>query len=329
MRIAHAGGAAVAAALVASFFGTALMATTDTTKPTVMATTTPATAPATRPRGVVADGATLQTAGKGYAFTEGPSADADGNVYFTDQPNDRILRWAAKDGAITTFLHPAGRSNGTCFDGHGNLIACADQDNQLWQIATDGTHAVLVKDFDGKLLNGPNDVWVAPDGGMYLTDPMYKRDYWTRDATVQLAGEFVFYLPPGKTGAALRPVATDLKKPNGIIGTPDGKRLYVADIGADQTFRYDLAADGSLANKHLFCPMGSDGMTIDDEENLYLTGHGVTVFDKAGRQVEHIPIDQKWTGNVCFGGTDRRTLFITASKAVYTIRTRTKGVGSQ
>ena len=317
--------AAVTAGLLATLAGTALMATTDTTQPATQQTTQPAT----RPLGVIADGATLQVAGTGYAFTEGPSSDADGNVYFTDQPNDRILRWAAKDGTITTFLHPAGRSNGTCFDGHGILIACADQENQLWQIAMDGTHTVLVKDFEGKLLNGPNDVWVAPDGGLYLTDPMYKRDYWTRDPKVQLAGEFVLYLPPGKTGAALRPVATDLKKPNGIIGTPDGKRLYVADIGANQTFRYDLAADGSLANKQLFCSMGSDGMTIDDEENLYLTGHGVTVFDKAGHQIEHIPITQDWTGNVCFGGADRHTLFITASKAVYTIRTRTKGVGSQ
>ena len=309
---------AAAVALLATLGGTALMATTD-----------PTTAPTTRHRGIIADGATLQTVGTDYAFTEGPSSDPAGNVYFTDQPNDRILRWAAADGKVTTFLHPCGRSNGTCFDAAGHLIACADDHNQLWSIAMDGTHTVLVKDYQGKLLNGPNDVWVAPDGGMYLSDPMYKRDYWKRDPKVQLAGEFVLYLPPGKTGGALRPVATDLKKPNGIIGTPDGKRLYVADIGANQTFRYDLAADGSLANKQLFCPMGSDGMTIDDEENLYLTGHGVTVFDKAGTKIDHIPIDQGWTGNVCFGGTDRRTLFITASKAVYTIRTRTRGVGSQ
>ena len=120
-----------------------------------------------------------------------------------------------------------------------------------------------------------------------------------------------------------------MKQPNGIIGTPDGKALYVADIAGGKTFVYDIQADGSLMNKKLFCKLGSDGMTLDDEGNVYLTGRGVTIFDRAGKEIEKIAVPEPWTANVCFGGRDRRTLFITAGKGLFSIKTRTKGVGSQ
>jgi len=124
-------------------------------------------------------------------------------------------------------------------------------------------------------------------------------------------------------------VADDLKKPNGITGTPDGKSLYVADIQGDRTWRYDILPDGALTHKTLFCPKGSDGMTIDAEGNLYLcaTGatNGVSVFDPAGKQIDHIDVPEKWSANVSFGGADHRTLFITASESLYAIKLRVKG----
>jgi len=123
-------------------------------------------------------------------------------------------------------------------------------------------------------------------------------------------------------------VTDDLKKPNGITGTPDGKTLFVSDIGAGQTWRYEIQPDGSLANKTLFCKMGSDGMTIDADGNLYLTGRGVTVFDKTGRQIDHVNVPEPWTANVCFGGKDHTTLFITASKSLYSIQLRVKGANA-
>jgi gluconolactonase len=128
---------------------------------------------------------------------------------------------------------------------------------------------------------------------------------------------------------SLTRVIDDMKQPNGIIGTPDGKLLYVADIGGNKTYRYRIQPDGSLQEKHLFCEMGSDGMTIDSQGNLYLTGKGVMVFDPAGKQIEHIEVLEKWTANVCFGGKDRQTLFITASKSFYSLRMRVNGVDSQ
>jgi gluconolactonase len=272
-------------------------------------------------KGVTAPGAKVQKLADGFRFTEGPAVDANGNVFFTDQPNDRIMKWSV-EGKLSTFLKPCGRSNGLYFDGKGNLLACADEKNQLWSIDPAGKVTVLVRDYKGKLLNGPNDLWVRPDGGVYFTDPFYKRPYWKRGPMEQDA-QCVYYLSPDRK--RLVRVADDLAQPNGLIGTPDGKRLYVADIRGRKTYAYDVGKDGTLSNRKLLCKMGSDGMTIDSEGNVYLTGRGVTVFDKAGGRIEHIDVPQRWTANVCFGGRDRKMLFITASQGLYGIRMRVKG----
>jgi len=273
--------------------------------------------------GLIAEGANVEVLADGYSFTEGPAADRDGNVFFTDQPNDRIVKYDASSRSFSDWLKPAGRSNGTYFDSAGNLLACADEKNELWSVSPQKKVTVLLKDFGSKLLNGPNDLWIRPDGNLYFTDPLYARDYWTRDKATQQPGQYVYYFNM-KTKQAT-PVATDLKQPNGIIGTPDGKTVYVADIGAGRTYAYSVKPDGSLENKTLFCEMGSDGMTIDADGNVYLTGRGVTVFDKTGKKLTNIPIPEPWTANVTFGGKDRQLLFITASKKVYGVKMRVKG----
>jgi gluconolactonase len=272
---------------------------------------------------LIADAAKVEVLGEGYQFTEGPAVDREGNVYFTDQPNDRIVKWSLADGKFEDWLKPAGRSNGTYFDKQGNLIACADEKNELWSISPDKKITVLLSDFGGKLLNGPNDLWIRPDGNLYFTDPLYPRPYWKRDKATQQPGQYVCYLDIKSRKAT--PVATDLTQPNGIIGTPDGKTLYVADIGAKKTYAYDATPEGPLKNKRLFCELGSDGMTIDADGNIYLTGKGVTIFDKTGKQIQNIPIPEPWTANVTFGGKDRDLLFITASKKVYGVKMRVKG----
>ena len=270
---------------------------------------------------VVAPGAHLEKLAGGFAFTEGPTRDRAGNVFFVDQPNDRIMEWST-DGKLSTFLQPSGYANGMCFDAQGNLIACADEHNQLWSIAPDKTVSVLITNYQGKYLNGPNDVWVAPNGGMFITDPFYKRTWWDH-TTMALPDQEVFYLTPDRN--TLTQVTDDLKKPNGITGAPDGKQLFVSDIGAGQTWRYDIQPDGALTNKTFICALGSDGMTIDTAGNLYLTGHGITVFDSSGKKIDHIDVPESWTANVCFSGPDRQTLFITASKSFYSIRLRFAG----
>jgi gluconolactonase len=272
----------------------------------------------------VAPGATLRKLAGDFAFTEGPTSDAQGNVFFTDQPNDRIMKWSV-DGKLSTFLRPAGRANGMFFDARGRLIACADEKTELWSIAPDGTHTVLAGEYEGKKLNGPNDVWVSPDGALFFTDPFYKRPWWDYDQPPQSTAQ-VYWLSADRR--TLRRVTNDLLKPNGIIGTPDGKTLYVADIGAGLTYAFDIEADGGLANKRVFCQRGSDGMTLDTEGHVYLTGRGVMVFDRSGTQVGHIDVPEEWTANVSFGGADHRTLFITASKGLYAIQLKHRGANA-
>ena len=271
---------------------------------------------------IIAKGATLELLAADYKFTEGPAVDELGNVYFTDQPNDRIMKWST-DGKISVYMEPAGRANGLYFDHQGNLLAAADEKNELWRIAPDKSVTVLLKDFEGKRLNGPNDLWVDPQGGIYFTDPFYKRDYWSHSEK-EIDQERVYYLAPD--GKTLKIVADDLVQPNGIIGSKNGKNLFVADIRDRKTYRYDILPDGSLANKSLFAAMGSDGMTIDNKGNVYLTGRGVTVFNKKGEQIEHIKTDDGWTANVTFGGKKQKTLFITATKSLYSLEMKVKGV---
>jgi gluconolactonase len=271
--------------------------------------------------GVLAPGAQVEKLSGDFKFTEGPTCDADGNVFFTDQPNDRIMKWSV-DGKLSTFLQPAGRANGMCFDSKGHLLACADDKTELWSITPDAKHTVVAKEYQGKPLNGPNDVWVRPDGGLYFTDPFYKRPWWDYNQMPQ-DGQHVYFVSANQDNPVR--VASDLQQPNGIIGTPDGKTLFVADIRAGKTYRYDIQPDGALTNKKLFCDLGSDGMTIDEEGNLYLTGKGVSVFDKTGKKIEQISVPESWTANVCFGGKDKKTLFITASKGLYAVKTRVKG----
>lgn len=158
---------------------------------------------------IIAPGAQVVRLAGDFKFTEGPAVDREGNVFFTDQPNDRIMKWSV-EGKLSTFLQPAGRANGLFFDAKGNIVACADEHNQLWAIDPAGKVTVLVKDYQGKLLNGPNDVWVRPDGGLYFTDPFYKRDYWKRGPKEQ-DGEHVYFL--SADGQKLTRVTEDLKQP--------------------------------------------------------------------------------------------------------------------
>jgi gluconolactonase len=271
---------------------------------------------------IIVENASIKLISKRFSFTEGPATDKRGNVFFTDQPNNKIWKYTS-EGILSVFLNQAGRSNGMYFDKKGNLITCADEKSQLWSVSPEGKVSVLLRDFKGKKLNGPNDLWIDSKGGIYFTDPYYQRDYWTRK-TPELEKQNVYYLPKGKRQAIV--VADDLQKPNGIIGTPDGKYLYVADIEANKTYQFKIDTNGALVDKKLFVTQGSDGMTIDNLGNIYLTGNGITVYNKKGKKIQDIDVPEPWTANVSFGGKHKNLLFITASKAIYTLEMKVKGV---
>ncbi len=258
-----------------------------------------------------------------FSFTEGCSVAKNGDVFFTDQPNDKIWKYEFESGQLSVFLDKTGRSNGTYFDKKGNLIACADDKGELWSISPKGKVTILVTDLEGKQMNGPNDVWLDLKGGIYMTDPYYQRDYWARKQKA-LDGEHVYYLPKGSKTPIK--VCDDLRQPNGIVGTPDGKYLYVSDLGAQKTYRYLINKDATLSEKTLLFNQGSDGMTLDEKGNIYITGRGVTIYSPEGKKIANIPNTDRWTGNVVFGGKKRDILFITASKSIYMLKMNVKGV---
>jgi gluconolactonase len=179
-----------------------------------------------------------------------------------------------------------------------------------------GKVTVLAEKYDNKVFNALNDLWVDPKGGVYFTDPRYGR------ANEEQDGEHVYYLLPDRN--KLIRVINDMFKPNGLIGTPDGKKLYVADPGANKSYEYTINKDGMLSGKKLFAEEGSDGMTIDNEQNIYITSRAVKVYNTKGELIESIEVPER-PSNVCFGGKDNHTLFITARTSLYSIRMRVSG----
>ncbi|AWV98059.1 SMP-30/gluconolactonase/LRE family protein [Arcticibacterium luteifluviistationis] len=269
---------------------------------------------------LVKEGAKLTLISDQFAFTEGPAADKKGNVYFTDQPNDKIWKYST-NGDLSLYMDGTGRANGLFFDKAGNLIACADNDNELWKIDKNKNVEVLTKNWDGKRLNAPNDLWIDAKGGIYFSDPFYKRDYWKHTESEQEEQRVYYRNPAGKVSIA----ADGFVRPNGLIGDKMLSKMYITDIGDKKTYVYDMAADGSLNNKKLFCEQGSDGMTLDQKSNVYLVGKGVTIYSPEGKVIEKIDVPEGWTANITFGGKKNKTLFITASKSLYTIEMNVKG----
>ena len=257
----------------------------------------------------------------GFGFTEGPAVASDGKVYFTDQPNDRIHIWDEKSG-ISLYLEGTGRSNGMYFNDKGQLVTCADEKNQLAYFDENKKLIVIHENYNGKHLNAPNDLWISPNGGIYFTDPYYHRTWWAEDHKEIQDTQGVYYL---NTNGDITRVGHDFERPNGIIGTPDGKTLYVADIKAEKIWKHNINADGNLSNKTFFAPHGSDGMTIDSKGNVYLTYGKVWVYNPAGELIKEIEIPEK-PANICFGGKKRNILFITARTSVYTLKMKVKGV---
>jgi len=269
------------------------------------------------PRSLVSPGAKVQKLAGDFKFTEGPAADAAGNVFFSDIPNNRIHKFSL-EGELSVFREDSGGANGLYFDSGGNLLACEGGGRRLVSIDPQGQVTMLADSYQGKRFNSLNDLWIDPKGGVYFTDPRYGgRDGMEQD------GENVYYLSADRK--KLIRVIDDMVRPNGVVGTPDGKLLYVTDHGDGKTFVYTINRDGTLSNKKLFAPEGSDGMTIDNDGNVYLTTDAVAVYNKDGKKIEVISVPER-PANVCFGGRDMRTLFITARTSLYSVRTRVAGV---
>jgi len=268
----------------------------------------------------ISDNAEIVKIADGFDFTEGPTADSSGNVYFTDQPNNRIYKYA-NTGKLSVFSDSSGRSNGLYIDNHQNLWACADGKNQLWKFSLDGVKEIILNPSGEIVFNGPNDVWVHQNGDLFFTDPIYQRPYWENEHDT-VGHQAIYLLKDGK------PILLDstLVQANGVVGNSKQNLLFVADIGANKTYRYKINETGELEDKRVFVEQGSDGLTLDSQGNLYLTGNGVDIYNSAGDFLQHLDIPEDWTANICFGGESHDQLFITASKSLYRVKTNVDAV---
>ncbi len=275
------------------------------------------TVPGAEAESVLKPGAEIRTLSQEFAFTEGPVSDISGTVYFSDIPNQKIHIWTL-DGQLKTFREQSGGANGLYFDAKGAMIACEGTARRLTRHPMKGDDVeVLVDQFEGKKLNSPNDLWIDPQGGIYFTDPRYGN----REG-MEL-GEHVYYIKPG--GKDVIRVVDDMIRPNGLIGTPDGKLLYITDNGGRKTWVYKIGPDGRLTEKKLFCEKGSDGMTIDSKGNVYLTSGALLVYNPKGELIEEIKFPEA-PANVCFGGPKEAVIFVTARKGLYAVDAAVHGV---
>lgn len=276
---------------------------------------------------LIAPGAKLIKLAGGFRFTEGPAVAPNGDVYFTDIPNNRIHKWDVSEKKLSTFMENSGGANGLYFASPNWLYACQGDEKRIASIniGKDGKpmHVLAAATkYNGKPFNKPNDLWIDRKGGIYFTDPNYSRGALSQD------GEHVYYIGTAKVnnGKKVIRVANDFKRPNGIIGTADGKTLYIADRGANKTYRYTIAAAGKLTDKTKHCDEGSDGMTLDEKGNLYITppASAVHVYSPEGKLIAKIKTP-KPASNVTFGGKDRKTLFVTSRDGFYAIEMAVKG----
>jgi gluconolactonase len=270
----------------------------------------------------------------GARWAEGPVWFGDGRyLLFSDIPNNRILRWTEDSGAVSIFRSPSNYSNGNTRDRQGRLISCEHDSRRVTRTELDGTITVLIDRYQGKRLNAPNDVVVHSNGSIWFTDPGYGilSDYEGHVDSFELPTHVYRLDPEGREASA---VASDFARPNGLCFSQDEKRLYIVDTGQPpnkpQPIRvFDVIESRRLANGRLFCDMmtggGSDGIRCDVDGNVWAASRdGVHVISPDGQLLGKIRLPEI-CANLCFGGSKRNRLFMTASQSLYALYVNTKG----
>jgi gluconolactonase len=267
---------------------------------------------------------------EGCRWAEGPAWFAAGRqLVWSDIPNDRMLRWDEPTGSVGVFRQPAANSNGNTVDPQGRLVTCEHGNRRVTRTEHDGSITVIADSFEGKRLNSPNDVVVHSDGSIWFTDPSYgiESDYEGNRADPELDACYVFRVDPD---GAVRIVADDFVRPNGLAFSLDERRLYVSDTGAEpsHTRSFAVAGDGSLTGGEVFATStsgGFDGFRLDADGRIWTSaGDGVHCLDPDGTLLGKILVPEV-VANVEFGGPKRNRLFICATTSLYSVHLKVTG----
>ncbi len=262
----------------------------------------------------------------GFAFTEGPAWDPQSKtLYFSDIPANKIHRLHG-DGSIDVFTDQSNHTNGILITRDGNLLAC-QMDGQIARYDKKTAAAtVLAGQYDGNRFNAPNDLVVDSKGGIYFTDPLFRAPQ-----PLPQGVQAVYYVAPadGNGKRQVTRVTENLPAPNGIGLSPDGGRLYVCPTRQAEMLVYEVTAAGELSEPKVFCTVkqpegksdtGADGIALDEQGNVYITTNlGVQIFSPRGKLLGLVAFPQQ-PSNVCFGGDDWKTMYVTARSGVYRVR---------
>jgi len=279
---------------------------------------------------LLAPGAKVNKLAGGMKFTEGPVWLPDKQtLIFSDIPNSKWMRWSPQEGL--SEYRDSKQANGNIIDYEGRILSCQHEARNVIRIENDGKVTVLADKFDGKRFNSPNDLALRSDDTLWFTDPP-----WGLTEEHEIPGHWVYRLE--LNSGKIEPVIKNLAMPNGIVFSPDEKRIYIADTGGhprhpDPKFHnlppsihcYQITDDGKLSAKLFQIDSGSDGMSMDVLGNLYTThADQVSIYDQNGKLLQSITIPEG-PANVCFGGSDYKTLFITARTSLYSVQMNVAG----
>jgi len=271
------------------------------------------------PEALIASDAAVKRLGTGMKFTEGPVWLPEQKILvFSDIPNSMLMQWSEADG-LKEFRKSA-QANGNLLDLEGRLLSCQHEARNVIRTEKDGSIKVLAEFYGKARFNSPNDIAVKSDGSLWFTDP----SYGLKGRKAELPGKHVYRLNP--VSGQISVVCKHFDMPNGIVFSPDEKKLYIADTGSlGKILVFDVLGE-SLADEPAFeIPIRSDGMCVDERGNIYTTSRGgVHVFKGDGTKIGVIPVPEH-PANACFGGDDFKTLFITARKSLYAVPMKVAG----
>ncbi len=264
-------------------------------------------------------GVGIERVATGFRFTEGPVWSREGFLLFTDIPNNQIMKYAPGEKP-TVFREDSNGAQGNAFDAQGRLYTCESHTRRVVRTDKKGAIEVLAEKWEGKRLNAPNDIAVRRDGHAYFTDPAFGAQADTRE--LDFYG--VFHLPPK---GELRVIAKPQGRPNGIVLSPNGHLLYVANSDEHNVRAYDVDHNGDTSNERVVISGVDgvpDGMRVDEQGNLYVAANRVWIYDAQGKLIGNLNIPEK-PSNCAFGDSDLRTLYITARSSLYRARREVKG----